>query len=295
MVNRVRSRGRSAFLVVSLVLAVIVSAGEAISQTTPTLRVAVSGAGVSVEAVDAPLDQVLRKVGEALRARIVIETVLVGDLAKTRVTRTFSDVPAVQAFARLLVGRNYALMQGPAGVDEVRVFVDGTTGYRDLGTAGRAPAPGRRVAAKPAESPADDPAEVGRLRQAALTAPDPSARREAFEELSAMHDSAVLKETLAQALARERDSRVLETVVTLVGQQEDVPPDALRAFVASDRDAATRAMALDHLVTQAGSDPATRTLLRTLATSDSSAEVRDAAQNALESLETTTRSSPTRR
>jgi hypothetical protein len=279
------------------VLATLGPAVIALGQPTQTLRVSVTGTGVSLEAVDVPLDQVLRKLGEAMRARIIIETVLASDLGKTRVTRSFTDLPAVQAFGRLLVGRNYALLQGPGGVDEVRVFVDGSTGYRDLTAAPRfAPRRGRAPEPSPTAEPVDDPAEVARLRQAALNASDPSARREALEELSTMNDTTMLKDTLIQALARERDSRVLETVLALGAQHDDALPfEALRSFVTSDRDATARTIALDHLVSRGGNDPSTRNLLTTLAANDASEEVRDAAKNALESLEPAATSSPARR
>jgi hypothetical protein len=291
-----RKRATS-FVVIALVLATFGAAAIAVGQPAQTLRVSVNGTGVSLEAVDVPLDQVLRKLGEAMRARIIIETVLASDLAKTRVTRSFTDLPAVQAFGRLLVGRNYALMQGPGGVDEVRVFVDGSTGYRDLTSAARS-APRDRRAAVPSrtEEPVDDPAEVARLRQAALNASDPSARREALEELSTMNDTTMLKDTLIHVLARERDGRVLETVLALGAQHDDaLPVEALRSFVTSDRDATVRTIALDHLVSRGGNDPLMRNLLSTLAASDASEEMRDAAKNALESLEPPATSSPTRR
>jgi len=283
-------RGLVARAVVPLVLLMLCVPAAAMGQapgTAPpgTLKVSASGDLVTLEAVDVPLDQVLRKLGEVLRTRIVIETVLGRDLGKTRVTRNFNAIPSDQAFRRLLVGRNYALMQGKDHVDELRVF-DGTTGSRELAPPDRTLArPTRPRPAPPADAPQDEAAEAARLRQTALSASDASERRQAMEELSSVSDEKLIRDTLLQALARECDTDVLQAVLSLVARQDDVPADALRNFVASDRDGSTRAIALDHLVAQTPDDPATRTLLRSLASSDANQDVREAASNALESLE----------
>jgi hypothetical protein len=158
-------------------------------------------------------------------------------------------------------------MYGPAGVDEVRIYVDGKTGYREL-------------------TPPDDPVEVGRLRQTVLNGPDASARAEALDELSNIRNTELLVDTLAQVLAGERDSKVLQTLFEVAAQQHDrIPSEALRTFVTSDRDGTPRAQAVELLADQAGDDLATRALLRSLATNDVSDEVREAAKTALENME----------
>jgi hypothetical protein len=266
----------------SLVLLLVVPA-IAPGQATEPLTVTVNASGVSLTAVDAPLDQVLARLGQAVKAKIVVETVLAADLARTRVTRSFTDVPPIVAFGRLLAGRNYALIQGPQGVDEVRVFVDGKTGYRDL----QAPARASRRPPRPVIDSRDgDPVDVARLREVALGAPDADERRQALEDLSINSEVGMLRDTLTQALARERDGRVLEAVVEIAAQNpEALPAEALRAFVASDRDPAARSLAVHHLVAHDEGDPATRNLLRTIATGDPSEDVRAAAESALEMLD----------
>jgi hypothetical protein len=227
---------------------------------------------------------VLIKLGETLHARIVIETIVAGEL-RAPITRSFSGVLPVLAFRRLLVDRNYTVTQGPGGVEEVRIFRTGATGYRQL-TADRM-GKGQPTSIPLAEPPPADPAEISRLRQLALGAPDASARRGALDELGSLADAALLRDILTQALARERDGRVLETVFAVAAQQRDaVNPETLRSFVTSDRDGTARAQGVDLLAAQAGDDPATRTLLRTLAAGDVSADVREAARNALHDLET---------
>jgi hypothetical protein len=137
-----------------------------------------------------------------------------------------------------------------------------------------------------AAGPPDDPVEVARLRQTALSGPDASGRAEALDELSSIRDTKLLLDTLAQVLARERDSKVLQTVFEVAAQMPDrIPPEALRAFVTSDRDGTPRAQAVELLTDQAGDDRATRALLHSLAANDVSAEVREAAKTALGNLE----------
>jgi hypothetical protein len=281
-----RALGRAGFAiaVVPLLLVVLGPAQRATAQPPESLMVRVTDGEVAVQAVDVPLDRVLIELGEALHARIVIETVVAGEL-RTPVTRSFSGVPPVLAFRRLLVDRNYSMTQGPAGVEEVRIFRKGTTGFRQL-TADRM-GKGQPTSIPLAEPSPADPAELSRLRQVALEAPDASARRDALDELSSLADAALLRDTLTQALARERDGRVLERVFAVAAQQEDaVSAETLRSFVSSDRDGTARAQGVDLLAAQAGDDPATRALLRRLAASDASADVREAARTALHDLET---------
>jgi hypothetical protein len=278
-----------ATLVVSMFGVAAVAAGGPETTREPpatVLKVAIRGGAISLDAVNAPLDRVLVEIGRALHAKIIVETILAGDIASTRVTRSFSDLAPEPAFRRLLPGRNYALIEGPKGVDELRVFASGTMGFRDLTAAAAPGANGQPVTLPAVPWPADDPAEAARLREAALGAADSSTRREALEELATTHDSVMLRDTLTRVLARERDAKVLTTLLEVAAQQADgLPSEALRRFVASDRDGTVRALAVDQLVAQAGNDPATRSMLRTLAADDASAEVREAAEAALQNLD----------
>jgi hypothetical protein len=127
---------------------------------------------------------------------------------------------------------------------------------------------------------------VRQLRHAVLTSPDASVRAEALDELSSIRDTRMLLDTLAEILARERDSKVLQMVIELAAQQhERIPPQALRTFVSSDRDGMARAQAVELLADQAGADPPTLALLKSLASKDASAAVKEAAKTALEGLE----------
>src|SRR5512132_189746 len=282
--RRTLRRAVLAIAVVPLLVVVPGATPPATAQPRESLTVTVADGHVSLRAVDAPLDRVLIELGEALHARIVIETVVAGEL-RTPVTRSFSGVPPVLAFRRLLVDRNYSVTQGPAGVEEVRIFRKGTTGFRQL-TADRV-GKGQPTSIPLAEPSPADPAELSRLRQVALEAPDASARRDALDELSSLADAALLRDTLTQALARERDGRVLETVFAVAARQEDaVSAETLRSFVSSDRDGTARAQGVDLLAAQAGDDPATRALLRRLVSGDPSSDVREAARSALHDLET---------
>ena len=261
-----------------------------------TLAVTVADDSVSLEAVDVLLTDVLVTIGEKARARVLIESILTGDLGKARISTSFTRLPMNDALRRLLQGRNFVLLYGAAGVDEIRVYVDGKTGFSELnrskpgGDAAAGPkarAAQQKVSPSPAPQKApDDAAKVARLRQAALSSPDAAARVEALQELGDIEDAALVTETLVQALGRERDSTVLETLLEVVGQRQDaIPSSALRAFATSDRDGAARVQALEMLVEQAGSDQATRVMLTTLSKNDASPAVREAAAGLLEDLQ----------
>jgi hypothetical protein len=271
-------------IVLLLLVALTVSA-TASADPKETLSVIVADGTLSLEAANSSLDRVLIKVGEMIHARVVIETSLADDLARAGVNTSFTRVPVIAALRRLLLGRQYVLVSGPAGLDEVRVYVDGTTGYRELTP------PDPVTKSQPglvplAAWPPDNPAEIARLRQILFDGRDASARVQALDDLSNIRDTALLVETLSQVLARERDSAVLKRLLELTAQQDErIPPEALRGFVTSNRDGTPRALAVELLADQTGDDPATRAVLRSLATNDLSSEVREAAQTALANLE----------
>jgi len=267
--------------VVLLLLGVLAVPGAVTADPTETLSVIAADGTLSLVAVNSSLDRVLMKIGEAIPARVVIETVLAGELARARVDASFTRVLVSAALRRLLRGRPYLVVYGPAGVAEIRVYARGTTGDRELApmTTSDPPSMAR------ADWPPDDAAEVTRLRQTVLNGPDAAARAEALGELSSIRDTSLLVETLAQVLARERDAKVLQHVLEMAAQQHDrIPPAVLRAFATRDLDGAPRAQAVELLADQAD-DPATRALLRSLATSDVSPAVREAAATALGNLE----------
>ena len=254
------------------------------------LSVTVADDSVSVEAVGVPLADVLAKIGENAHARVLIESILAEDVAKARVSASFTALPMGAALRRLLQGRNFVLVYGSSGVDEIRVYVDGRTGFRalDASQSGRDTVTAKNTKRAPPVAqapPPDDPVKVARLRETALGDPDVTARVEALEELGNVEDPKPLIDTLVEALGRERDRKVLGTVLDLVEQQKDaVPASALRAFVTSNRDGSARVQALELLVEQAGADQDTRLLLQTLSKSDANPTVREAAQSLLDDL-----------
>lgn len=271
-------------VIVLLVLGLLTVPATATAQPE-TLSVTAADGTLSLEAINSSLDHVLVKVGETIHARVVIETILATELAQTRVDTSFPRMPVTAAVRRLLAGRHYVVLYGPAGVDELRIYADGTTGYREL-TASDPLAKSRPTSMPLTAWPPDDPAEVAPLRQAVLDGRDASARVEALDELSNIRDEKLLMETFVQVLARERDGRVLQRLFGLAAQQPaSIPSEALRTVVGSDLDGAPRALAVELLADRAGDDPSTRALLRSLAATDASPEVRDAAVTALGILE----------
>src|SRR5262249_5043515 len=139
------------------------------------LSVAFSDGALSLEATDSPLDRVLAEVGKAIHAPVVVEAVPTEELSTARADASFTGGPVAAALRRLLRGRHYVVMYGASGVDELRVYRDGTTGYREL-TPPDPLAATRPTSIPLAGWPPDDPSEVARLRQAMLEGPDASAR-----------------------------------------------------------------------------------------------------------------------
>jgi hypothetical protein len=261
----------------------------------PTVEV--DGGTLSVSARDSPLAEVLLAIGARVRARVLVESVLADQVGAQRVTSAFVRVPIEEGLRRVLRGRNFILGYGPAGVDEIRVYVDGKTGFQEL-TATRTPGvmpskvspsdAAKRAAARERSlaPPADDPARLARARRVVLTDPDPAARIEALEELAETKDETLLLGTLTDALAREKDPQVLDALLDLADDHGPRLAGALRAFAAGDRGgAAARARAVEFLGEYDSADPATRMLLQTLARADASSAVRTAAQAMLDELQ----------
>jgi hypothetical protein len=254
------------------------------------LTVEVAAGTLSVHAVDAPLADVLAAIGQRARARILIESVLEDQVGKERITASFAGLAMDEGLRRLLKHRNFILGFSAAGVDEIRVYIDGRTGFRDLTASKREPSKIERTPPRwqrTAEAPPpEDRAKLARLRHVTLTSRDPTARLEALEELSQTEDTGYLLEAVIEALARERDAKVLEGLVDIVRDRGPIPAGPLRTLVTSDRDGSARAQALELLVEHAGDDQGTRTLLQTLSRNDPSEHVRDTASTLLDDLQT---------
>jgi hypothetical protein len=182
-----------------LILALFAFCSAASADPAERVTVAVVKGTLFLEAHGSSLDRVLGKIGEALHARVIIETVLAEDLVNTRVDAAFAQ---------------------------------------------------------------------------------------ALDELSNVRDRSLLAETFSRVLMRESDSTVLQQLFELASQETSpISREALQSFVTGRRDATARVQAVTLLAEQAGEEPATRSLLRALATDDNSPEVRAAAGTALRGLE----------
>jgi hypothetical protein len=282
---------RSIGVVVALLVVLPVEAAAA------GLTVEVAEGTLSVTAQSAPLSEVLLAIGEQARARVRIESVLAASLGTQRVTGAFTRVPMEEGLRRLLRGRNFLLGYGPDGVDEIRVFVDGTSGFSDLVAAPSAAAPASKAALieaqrraeaeaeRPYQRPPDDPVRLAQWRKTAMTSDDPDARVAALEELQQIRDHRFLVATLTEVMTRERDPDVVNRLLDVAEDHVLLMGASLRTFAASDHTVASRVRVLEMLGEHDGADPRTRTLLRALSTHDGSARVRETAQQVLRDLE----------
>ena len=253
------------------------------------LTVQVTEGTLTVHAVDVPLADVLTAIGQRARARVLIESVLEDQVGKERITASFAALAMDEGLRRLLKNRNFILGFSATGVDEIRVYIDGRTGFRDLTAREREPS---KLSATPprrnreaAAPPPEDRAKLARLRQLTLTSPDPTARLEALEELGETEDTAYLLESVIEALGRERDAKVLEGLIDIARDRGPIPAAPLRALVTSDRDGTARAQALEMLAEYTEGDQGTRALLQTLSRNDPSERVRETAGTLLDDLQ----------
>ena len=288
----IRGLVAAATLVLAGVTVLVLVGSTPVGVLANELTVEVAGGRLSVNAVDVPLADVLIAIGQRAQARILIESGLEDQVSKERVTAAFEGLAMDEGLRRLLKGRSFLLGFGPAGVDEVRVYIQGSTGFRDLTPAEREPA----TASKPTEpapeqtreagaSPPEDRAKLTQLRQVALTSQDATARVEALEELAETQDTAFLLDAVIEGLARERDAKVLEKLLDIAQDRGPIPTGPLRALATSDRDGAARSQALELLVEYASTEQGTLTLLQTLSRNDPSEGVRETAQTLLEDLQ----------
>lgn len=152
-----------------------------------TIDIAVDGGLLTLEALDAPLEDVLR----AIAAQADFDVVIKGDLS-TPVTWSLADIPVADAVARLLQTRNYVMRVAAGRVIELRMAGVGG-GVRVL------PARSLRSGGVP------DDRGLGPLAMTrALTDEDPSVRRRAIQDLDGNRDVGAVR-ALGEALVNDRD------------------------------------------------------------------------------------------
>src|SRR5262245_59058059 len=156
--------------------------------TAGELTVDIADGTLSLTARDARLSAILLAIGERAGARVRIESLLAESIEARWVTVSFARLPIEEGLRRLLKRQNFVLGFGQDGVREIRVFGDGTTGFKELTSAGSelvhpskvAQAEAARRAHEEAvlqgQRPPDDPAQLARWRRIATTDRDPDAR-----------------------------------------------------------------------------------------------------------------------
>src|SRR5262249_19523941 len=125
-------QGGGSMIIALLMVAFLVASTPVPAESAETLSVSVTDGVVSLDASRVSLDRVLAKIGEAIHARVLIETAVAGDLTNVPVDTSFTGVRVTAALRRLLRGRHYVIVYGEAGVREIRVYAEGSTGYREL-------------------------------------------------------------------------------------------------------------------------------------------------------------------
>ena len=272
----------------SLLLALIVLVGvPAFALADPRVTVSVDGGLLSLAAEEAPLDRILIEIGRSSRLEIKLESGLASQFAKETTSVQFRDLTVEDGLRRLLQKRSMILIYDASGLTEVRIYEQGSGGFQSLTSARPAGIPfARRV-------PPEGGVRALRDRERP-TAPEKSAvdaLSSKLEELSNQGDERAAAQVAFDVLERERDPELLETALGGLVGLTSVPVEPLLRFAASQRDPDLRVQALELLGEHGGSDPRVTELLTKL-TQESNEDVRDAARNALESLQSDSSDAP---
>ncbi len=186
---------------------------------------------------------------------------------QARMTAGVSDVVSAEhVLRRLIPNAGFVLIYSAAGLEELRLYVDGPDALSQPGPA----------------ADGEKRLDVARLHSDAFTSSDADERATALERLTGS-DEAVGRETALAMLESERDEDVLERVLHIV--LDEAPPiDRIADFAAADRPLGPRVRALEFLTAHAAEEPRIAELFQSLATRDTNAEIRTIAAGLLNSL-----------
>lgn len=242
---------------------------------------------VSITADGQPLREVLDRLATVARVQLVLDPPLEARLAPESVTLALEGVPVEEALRHLLRGHGVVLIfasDGTLAGAHAFATADGPSRTSPTPTPAsvRSPARGSAAAGPPAAEEADRD-RLARLAGVTASHPDPDRRIEALENLAESGNEALVRETAVQVLARDRDTRVLESTLDILGTLDAPPLDAIASFAAGSRDPVLRTQAIDILGDHREDDPRVTAWLRQLA-SDPDEGVRDAARAQLEAV-----------
>jgi len=234
------------------------------AEGAPPFTVTADRAQLSVTARSAPLDQILVEIGRQSGVEIKIESGLEDSVTKETTTVEFSGLSIEEGLGRLLRQKNMILLYDPAGLSEVRIYVNGTGAFQTVKAQGtQAMTPGRR--------------EPERPNLAELAA--------RLDAMAAAGDEEGTVRAAVEVLERERDPETRETALSALGGLESVPVDPLLRVAETEGDPDLKIQALQLLIEHGRSDPRVSALLTKLTKESDSTEVREAAESLLEDLQ----------
>ena len=238
----------------------------------PGPKVAVHDNRLSVDALDVPLQEVLRVLSD--RTQLVVTFQGESPLAATPISARFKGLPLDEGLARLIAGWDYALIKdGKTGAVLDLVILAGQTEqsrtrYEGTGSETTAHSPrwtpsrshnlgdGSRIPANPTRPPAEQPmarnggpAQESRFHREALLSEDPKIRHSALWAMApeARENPAVLTHMQHVALADPEQDLRLAAVGALV---QYAPSDEVRHMLSQltkDSDETLRDMARQYL------------------------------------------------
>ena len=256
----------------ALALACLAVAPATRAQEPITLTIA--DGRLSLDARGASLQTILDEIGDRTGLRVRLDDAGEAQLAGETITMALEAVPVEDALRRLLRGKDFVLVYSPSRLDEARVY--GRSQAR-----AREPAPAASVPSGPAGDP-ENRDTVTRLRDLALTSPDPAARAHALEGLAANADQRAVRDAVLEVLERESNPGLLQRALDIVGADRTIPLEPLVKLAVSNPAPEVRIKALTQLVEQMSRDPRARQTLETSAADDPAPGVRDAAKTLLQ-------------
>jgi len=231
---------------------------------------------VTLSAHEASLRDVLAEFGRVSGIAIHVDSSITAD---ETTSVDLERVPPEDGLRRLLRAKNFVFVYSDGTLAEVRAFTRAGES--------RGPGDGGEGRIPDGSAPSDaERREALRLRARALGDANPNERVASLHELAAGDDEQLAVDTATRVLETERVADVLRSALSVLASADKVPLEPVLAFVSGNRvrDPEVRIQAMELMADRSPSDPRVKDLLVALASRDGNREVRESAQNLLETL-----------
>ena len=171
------------FLRIALLLVLLGGWAPISAQEAPSVVVTIKEGRLSVNAQEAPLQQILAEISRLSGIPVYLEVALKAQAGLEATTVVFQALTIEEGLRRVLRNKNFILVYSLASLAEVRVYEEGKGEFRRLAVETKQPSRSGKAAPK-ADRSRGDPAQLARLRDGALGNPDPAERAAALDQLA---------------------------------------------------------------------------------------------------------------